>query len=63
MIFIRDLRFGLRELLRDRGFALTSVFSIALGILAATAMFSVIHGVIIEPFPYKDVDNLVSIAV
>lgn len=63
MIFVRDLRFGLRELLRDRGFALTSVFSIALGILAATAMFSVIHGVIIEPFPYKDVDNLVSIAV
>jgi predicted permease len=60
---IQDLRFGLRELMRDRGFALTSVLSIALGILAATAMFSVIHGVIIEPFPYKDIDNLVSIAV
>lgn len=63
MTFVRDLRFGWRELLRDRGFAATSVLSIALGILAATAMFSVIHGVIIEPFPYKDIDNLVSIAV
>ncbi|MBM3786999.1 MAG: ABC transporter permease [Acidobacteria bacterium] len=58
-----DLRFGWRELTRDKGFAVTSLLSLSLGILAATAMYSVIHGVIVTPFPYKDIDNLVSIAV
>jgi len=61
--FWQDLRFGARELRKSKGFTTTAVLSLALGIMAATAMYSVIHGVIIDPFPYKDVDNLVSIAV
>jgi putative ABC transport system permease protein len=60
---IQDLRYGVRELLRNKGFTITAVLSLAMGIMATTAMYSVIYGVILEPFPYKDVDNLVSIAI
>jgi putative ABC transport system permease protein len=59
----QDLRFGFRELIRDKGFFAAATGSLALGIMAATAMYSVIHGVIVEPFPYKDVDNLYSVRV
>lgn len=60
---LQDLRFGVRELATHKGFTATAVLSLALGIMAATAMYSVIYGVVLEPFPYKDVDNLVSIAI
>ena len=60
--FIQDLRYGVRDLRSHPGFALTATVSLALGIMAATAMYSVIYGVVLEPFPYRDVDNLVSIA-
>ncbi|MBI3207278.1 MAG: ABC transporter permease [Candidatus Solibacter usitatus] len=59
----QDARFGMRELLRNKGFTATALLSLSLGIMAATAMYSVIYGVVIEPFPYKDVDNLVTIAI
>ncbi|MBI2686148.1 MAG: ABC transporter permease [Acidobacteria bacterium] len=57
----RDLRYGVRELTKNKGFTMTAVLSLALGIMAATAMYSVIYGVVLNPFPYRDVDNLVSI--
>src|SRR5260370_20803956 len=60
---LRDLRYGAHELARNKGFTATAVLSLALGIMATTAMYSVIYGVVLEPFPYKDVDNLFSIAV
>jgi putative ABC transport system permease protein len=60
---LQDVRYGARELARNKGFSTTAVLSLALGIMAATAMYSVIYGVVLEPFPYKDVDNLVSIAI
>jgi hypothetical protein len=56
-----DCRIGLRSLLRTPGLSLVAVLSLALGIGAATAMFSVIHAVVIDPFPYRDVDTLMSI--
>ncbi len=59
----RDVRVGLRGLRREWGFALTASASLALGIAASTAMFSVIYAVIVDPFPYKDVDSLMSIRV
>lgn len=59
--FIRDVRVGWRGMVRSWGFTLTAVCSLALGIASTTAMFSVIHAVIIDPFPYKDVDSLASI--
>src|SRR5687768_14977249 len=60
---MQDLRYGARELGRNKGFTWTALLSLALGMTAATAMYSVIYGVVLEPFPYKDVDNLVSIAI
>jgi predicted permease len=61
--FLQDLRFGGRNLSRNPGFAAIAVLSLALGIMATTAMYSVIYGVVIDPFPYKDVDNLASVKV
>lgn len=59
----QDLRFGIRELIHHKTFTLTALLSLALGITAATSMYSVLYGIVIDPFPYKDVDNLVSIAI
>jgi putative ABC transport system permease protein len=58
-----DARVGIRAMARDRGATLTALASIALGIAATTAMFSVVYAVIIDPFPYRDVDSLASIKV
>src|SRR5918996_65408 len=63
MGFVRDLRYGARDLIKSKGFAVAAILSFALGIRPTTAIYSVIYGVVLEPFPYKDVDNLVSIAI
>ena len=60
---LQDIRFGVRSLLKTPSISLISVLSAALGIGAAAAIFSVIYGVVLEPFPYKDVDSLMSIRV
>ncbi len=59
----RDFRFGIRNLRNNPGFAVMAAGSLALGIGAATAMYSVIYAVLLDPFPYKDVAHLVSPAV
>ena len=59
----QDLRFGLRSLAGAPGFTLLAIASLALGIMATTAMYSVVRAVVLDPFPYKDVDNLMSIRV
>jgi predicted permease len=56
-----DLRYAVRALARSRGVALTAVLSLALGIGAATVIFSVVHAVVIDPFPYRDPDTLMSV--
>ena len=61
--FTRDLRFGVRSLSQTRGFTAIAVGSLALGIGGSTAMYSVIHAVILDPFPYKDPDHLMSVSV
>ena len=61
--FLGDLRFGLRNLAKNPGFTAIAVLSLALGIMATTAIYSVVHAVVLEPFPYKDVDNLMSVRV
>lgn len=55
----QDIRYGARGLLRNRGFALTAIITLALGIGANTAIFSVIYGVLLRPLPYKDGHQLV----
>jgi predicted permease len=57
-ILLQDLRYALRQLRKNPGFALTAILTLALGIGATTAVFSVAYGVLIDPFPYKDVHTL-----
>jgi putative ABC transport system permease protein len=57
-----DIRFGIRSLTKNPGFALIAAGSLALGIGASTAMYSVVYAVLLDPFPYKDVDHLATIA-
>src|SRR3954470_21899958 len=59
---LADLRYAARELRRRPGFALTAVLSLALGIGATTAVFSVIYGVLINPFPYVGSDRIMQIS-
>jgi putative ABC transport system permease protein len=50
--FIRDFQFGVRGLVRSRGFAAVAVLTLALGIGATTSIFSVVYGVLLNPYPY-----------
>jgi putative ABC transport system permease protein len=56
-----DLAYAARLLRRSPGFAIAAVLSLALGIGATTMIFSVVHAVVIDPFPYRDPDTLMSV--
>ncbi|HUB51434.1 MAG TPA: ABC transporter permease [Terracidiphilus sp.] len=56
---LSDVRIALRQLRRSPGYALTAVFTLALGIGAVTAMFSVVNAVLLKPFAFKDQDRVV----
>jgi putative ABC transport system permease protein len=57
----QDLKYGVRLLVRTPGFALAAALTIALGIGATTAMFSVVYGVLLQPLPYREPDRLVNL--
>jgi putative ABC transport system permease protein len=58
---IQDLRYATRSLLRQPAFAATSILTLALGIGATTAIFSVVNAVVIRPLPYAEPDRIVAV--
>lgn len=57
--FAQDVKYGIRNIARNPGFALVVVFTMSLGIGANTAIFSVVNGVLLKPIPYEKGDRLV----
>src|SRR5690242_18599182 len=60
---LQGLRFSLRQLAKNPGFTLTAVLSLALGIGATTAVFSVIYAALIDPYPFPAADRIVRMSI
>jgi predicted permease len=59
---IQDIRYALRQLFKSPGFAITAILSLACGIAATSAVFSVVWGVVMNPYPYAAPDRMVHFA-
>ena len=59
--FWQDVRFAIRVLLHNRGFAAIAILTLAIGIGANTALFSVVNGVLLNPLPFPDPDRLYAV--
>ncbi len=56
---LQDLRYSLRQLFKSAGFSLTAIISLALGIGATTAVFSVVYAILMNPYPYSNSDRMI----
>src|ERR1700683_1122455 len=61
-VFLQDLRYGFRQLVKNPGFAIIAIVTLALGIGSNTALFTVVNGVLIGPLPFTHPDEFVAIA-
>src|SRR5580698_7059844 len=60
-VLMQDLAFGLRQLRKSPGFVAVVVGSLALGVGASVAVFSVVRAVLLDPYPYKDANRMVHV--
>ena len=58
----QDIRYALRQLLHSKGFAAVAILTLALGIGANTAIFSVIDSILLEPLPFPRQDRLMQLS-
>jgi putative ABC transport system permease protein len=63
MTLLHDVRYALRTAMRDRGFSLVAIATLALGIGANTALFTIVNAVVLAPLPFRDADQLVRVTV
>ena len=59
---LRDLRIAIRVLAKSPSFTIVTVLTLAVAIGATTAIFSVVNGVLLQPLPYPDADNIVTVS-
>src|SRR5215510_7226014 len=61
MALLKDIGYGMRQLIKSPGYAISTIASLALGIGATTAIFSVVYGVLLNPYPYRNANRIVHV--